>query len=465
MPSANRPHTGYRAVIAARGAYLVILALATLVPFGLDLDPAALSERLRLAFHPTISARDAIDAARNVVLFAGWGTLWWITASAHRRASALVWATVTGAVLSAGIETLQLISGTRTPSVLDVLTNTSGAFAGAAGIWIGVVVVRGHLGRKSFVGIPALIFAAAYAAAVLMESTLPAFRDVTISGIFGGPLARFGAALRHFELRSLLSTPILDFILFIPLGILLVAALVEVGMSYRRAGRLAAILGIGLAAVAEMSHGFAGLQIQIGPFIVHSTAVALGAWIASHWLASFSRRVRGPDRPLLVLIAYVAIICLWAWRPFLVQTDLGVIADQIAPGRWIPLQSHRPRADLFGVSDVLASAFLYLPLGALLAVWPVRLRGLTAYFLPAVYVAAATELLQPLIAGRYFDVTDILIASASAAIGWAAVRRAGFRPYGELWPQTGSGPGGAGGSRSAGPRHEATARRFRDASG
>ena len=420
---------------------MAILALATLVPFGLDLDAAALSERLRLALHPTISARDAVDGARNLVLFAGWGALWWITARARRPASAVVWATLTGAALSVAIETLQLVSGTRTPSVLDVLTNTSGALAGAAGIWVGVGVALRHKGRRSFIGIPALIFAVAYGAAVFVESALPPFRDVTIARVYGGPLARFRAALSHFDIRSLLSLPIIDFILFVPLGAFLVAVLVEEGVSYGRAARLAAAFGIALAGATEISHGFLGLQMQIGPFIVHSAAVALGAWLASRQLPQLSRRVRGRERPLLILSAYVVIICLWAWRPFLVQTDLGAIADQLALSRWIPLQSHRVRVDLFSVSDVLASAFLYLPLGALLAVWPIRLRGGAAYFLPAVYVAAVTELLQPLIAGRYFDVTDILIASASAAIGWAAVRRAGFRSYGELRPRTGSGTG------------------------
>jgi glycopeptide antibiotics resistance protein len=454
MPFARRTHLRDHGVAAARTGYLVILALATLVPFGLDLDldPAALSERLRFAFHPRISARDAIDATRNLVLFVGWGTLWWITATARRRASPLVWATLTGAALSVGIETLQLISETRTPSVLDVLTNTSGAFVGAGGVWMGVTVVRAHRGRKSFLGIPALIFAVSYAAAVLIESTLPPFRDITISGVYGGPLTRFRAAWRHFELRSLLSTPMLDVILFMPLGMFLVAALVEGGLSYRRAGRLAALFGIALAGAAEICHGFLGLQMQLGPFLLHSAAVALGAWIASVLLASFSRRVRGPDRPLLVLIAYAVIVCLWVWRPFLVRTDLGVLAHQIAPARWIPLQAHRPQVDLFSVSDVLASAVLYLPFGALLAVWPIRLRGAAAYVLPAVYVAALTELLQPLIASRYFDVTDILIASASAAIGWAAVRRAGFRPYGELWQRNGAGPGGSGRPGRAGRR-------------
>jgi glycopeptide antibiotics resistance protein len=49
---------------------------------------------------------------------------------------------------------------------------------------------------------------------------------------------------------------------------------------------------------------------------------------------------------------------------------------------------------------------------------------------PAIYLACATELGQILIATRTLDITDLLIQATGAAIGWLAVRRAGFRPYG-----------------------------------
>ncbi len=55
------------------------------------------------------------------------------------------------------------------------------------------------------------------------------------------------------------------------------------------------------------------------------------------------------------------------------------------------------------------------------------------------YLAVATELGQTLVVARTLDVTDLMIQAAGAAIGWVAVRRAGFLPYGAQL-RSGSGP-------------------------
>jgi glycopeptide antibiotics resistance protein len=86
---------------------------------------------------------------------------------------------------------------------------------------------------------------------------------------------------------------------------------------------------------------------------------------------------------------------------------------------------------MFSVVDVMVAFFLFLPLGALLAVWPIRLRGSLRGFLPALYFAGAVELSQTMVLGRTVDITDFLVQAAGVGIGWAIVRRAGFRPYGE----------------------------------
>lgn len=89
--------------------------------------------------------------------------------------------------------------------------------------------------------------------------------------------------------------------------------------------------------------------------------------------------------------------------------------------------------DFFSVVDVCAPFFLYLPLGALLAVWPWRQRGWLAGPLPGVWVATALELSQILVLGRMLDITDIMITSSGVLVGWAIFRRAGYRVYGEVF--------------------------------
>jgi peptidoglycan/LPS O-acetylase OafA/YrhL len=74
------------------------------------------------------------------------------------------------------------------------------------------------------------------------------------------------------------------------------------------------------------------------------------------------------------------------------------------------------------VADVVKPFFLFFPLGALLAVWPLRRRGALGYCLPAIYLAVITEIGQGFVEGRFFDGTDLLIQCAAAAIGWLVVR-------------------------------------------
>ena len=74
---------------------------------------------------------------------------------------------------------------------------------------------------------------------------------------------------------------------------------------------------------------------------------------------------------------------------------------------------------------------LYVPLGAVLAVWPLRLQGRHAHLRPAFLLALVLELGHIVIAERLFDITNVLLACAGVLLGWTVVRRAGFTPYGE----------------------------------
>ena len=99
-----------------RVAYLAVLALATLVPFGFDPDLSHIVLRLQRALQPSISARDAVDAARNVVLFAGWGALWAATSRSRRSVAVVAGAALSGVGLSILLESLQLLSITERPA-------------------------------------------------------------------------------------------------------------------------------------------------------------------------------------------------------------------------------------------------------------------------------------------------------------------------------------------------------------
>src|SRR5690606_9690858 len=149
--------------LGARLGYVAVILLATLSRLQPEFDASAIAERLARAMDLSLGARDAVDAVRNMVLFAGWGAVWLVTAwsdAAPGHAARAVWgATATGAALSLLVESAQLTSPIRTASPLDLLTNTLGAFCGAVSTAVLVRLLERSIGRRSFVGMPAGVFA------------------------------------------------------------------------------------------------------------------------------------------------------------------------------------------------------------------------------------------------------------------------------------------------------------------
>ena len=418
--------------------YLGVLALATLTPLQFRIDPGDILHSLSRAFHPAYSASAAVDAVRNVALFAGWGALWVVTGPPRRIGRLLLGAVLTGAGLSIAVETIQLVMPTRNTSVLDVLTNTAGSGLGAAAIVVMVGAANALHRYKSYVGVSALTFAATYAMVATIEFLFPLLRSEPLQGVSGGPFTRLVAVLGSFELASLFAIPWLDIVLVFPLGVFAVAALGELRWAHGRAAWVVTFGGTLLAIVTEIGHGGLGLPIQLGAIIAHSTGIGAGAWAAARWLSGWSRGFRGRRRPLGLAIVYVFFLLLWAWRPFVPELDVSALRSQLSLSRLIPLQAHAWRMELFSVADIVGPFFLYLPVGALLAAWPVRMRGIWSGYWPGLYVAAGLETGQILVAGRYFDGTDLIVQCAAVLIGWAVMRMAGVEPHGEMVPRTGA---------------------------
>jgi len=421
-----------RARLPARVAFVGILLLATLSSFDFSPDRAQVAARLARAFNPNVGARDAIDALRNLALFAGWGVVWMATASAGRTSRQLLLVLLTGAAISLGVETAQLFSATRNASVIDVLTNTVGTAIGALGFVFLVRLAASLKGRRSFVGIPALAVAGGYGMACFIEATVPLFRQDELFGMSGGPFARMSTALGAFNWRSLLDLPIEDFFLFVPAGVFAVAALVEADIGYPSARTRVVLYGAALAVLTELLHGPNGQPIIGGAVVVHALAIAAGAFLAAGLLPDFSKVIRGAARPRWVLRLLAAFIALWALRPWV--PEFLPLSERLSHHWWVPLAALGGRMDVFSVADVVGPFCLYFPLGALVAVWPWRRTGWMANLWPVVWLAFGTEALQLFVQGRFVDVTDPLIQISGAVIGWTVIRRAGYRPYGESHP-------------------------------
>jgi glycopeptide antibiotics resistance protein len=412
--------------------YVVVLLLATLTPFRADTESRHMMARLAASVHPEFRPIDIVDAARNIVLFAGWGLVWMATAPPQRAWNSILRATAIGAAISATVELCQVASSNRFASINDVVTNTTGSFLGALLFAALVRTVGGLRDRKSYFGLPAALLAGAYGAGATLEALIPLFRSESAGQIRGGPFVRAEYVFSIFRWSSAFDLAPEDILLFLPAGVLAVVALAEHGMDIRRATLRTMAGGFLLAAFAELAHAPLGEPILLGSILVNAGGVALGAWAASRWLAPFSQQFRGADRPRVLLALYAMVLVLWAWRPLQPEGSLAVMAAKLRGDWWIPLSMSGSRVDMYSVVDVCVPFFLAVPLGALLAVWPLRRSGLLRTALPGIYLAAALEAGQVFIVDRLPDVTDFLVAAAGVVIGWLIVRRAGYQPHGEL---------------------------------
>ena len=425
-----------RRVTAARLAYLVVILIATLADLHFDPAPAEVHFRLARALHPQLALHDLVDGARNVLIFAGLGAVWIATSRSEHPWRSIVAVTLVSLVASTGVESLQLFSAVRESSLLDVTTNTLGGLLGALVTVAALDIVEARRGKRSYVGIPAIIFALSYGVAVCMESFYPLLRQDLLPNIGGSPFARIARGLVAMRASSVGEIPLTDVLLFLPAGFLAVTALAEEGLSLRAAGLLAALAGLILFPSLEVVHGVVEQPVVIGAALTHVVAIAAGALLAARVLPSFSRRVHGRNRPALLAVAYAVTVMFWSWRPFRLQVTAEAMAEQFSAIHLVPLMALSARFDLFTVTDIIAQFLLFLPLGALLAVWPVRREGWLRGMWPVVYLSVVLEFGKIVVAERFLDVTHVLIQCAGAGIGWALVRRAGFGRYGEMLPAT-----------------------------
>jgi len=426
------PMTPRQRLAAARMAYVVIVLMATLTELRFSSDTAAAAARMSRAITLSLGWRDAVDGLRNLVLFAGLGGVWVVTSFSGRVSREIARGTAVGLALSATVECAQLFSAVRTASLVDVGTNTLGALGGAVAVALLIVEVRRAKGARSYVGVPAFLAAGSYSLAVLCEAVTPLFHSAPMRGVGGGPLTRLQIALQLAGPLSLGAVPLLDVLLFAPAGFLCVTMLGERGWPARRAWRIVAGVGAVVAFAAAPVRGMVGLPVLWEASVAHALALAFGAWASYRWLPPLTQKLRGHARAGAALFAYAGLLILWGWRPFLPETRWQLIAAQFTPEHFVPLASLAERMDAFSVLHVGQEFLLYVPLGGLLAVWPLRREGRWSHLWPALALALLIEGGHAVIAGRYFDVTNALLAGSGLAVGWVVVRRSGYATYGAV---------------------------------
>ena len=411
-----------------------MLAVVLLSPLDVRLEPGFLADRLGHFFSPTVlTTGDMVDAVRNVLLLAGWGLLEVLTDSGRIGSRRIRAALIGGAAIGLSAELAQLALPDRIPSLLDTAMNASGAALGALITHLSLRAVSRRSDSPTEIGVPALALAVPYAGVVLVETTFPAFRPVSAELMSGGPVERALWVFRNFSMDSIAVIPAIEFLLFLPAGYLLGLACAE-QMSWEdplknRVFRRAAVAGLGIALVGELVRAPLGMPVQLGPFVVHSAALSVGALTAVRPVAAWSSDGKTGPSPRQFLIGYSLVLALWRLRPLVPHLDPAAIAGELTGSQWSPLFILNTRGDLYSAADILRTFLLFVPLGAVLGAERVRngrarARSDGRAIAWILALAVVLELGQALIAGRVFDGTDLVVMAAGGVVAWTVVRRA-----------------------------------------
>jgi len=173
--------------------YIFFIVYSTIVPFNFIWSPSFIPQRLNdilwIPFKGGIHGLDRSDIIANIIFFVPFGVLLTlkIILREYRNLKAREWfrLLLTGAVVSASVEIMQLFTFDRQTSTTDVITNTTGTFLGA--ILILIIYLKFHREIKSFLitvlsNKPEMIIAAMFLLFIILSTLAPfTFRIAWIS--------------------------------------------------------------------------------------------------------------------------------------------------------------------------------------------------------------------------------------------------------------------------------------------
>jgi glycopeptide antibiotics resistance protein len=392
------------------------IVYGTTIPFRFVTDrQIVLANLARLSLNPFISpdtgSRLSIpDVVGNVLLFVPFGGFGiWAVPRARSVIGRIVFLTILGAALSAGVETLQLLTIDRTSSLGDLLANTAGAFSGAviatlartwAGIFFSAVGASGLANNATF-------YPMVVSAILVCAGAWEPF-DVTLD--VGSLVPKIRALFHH----PWPTGPLTDEGLSVLQHLLFTSALVVwlQTAGFRAAVVTGAIAGAVVAVALEASQLFIAARM---PAVWDALVAVAGSLLGAAVGAAFPK-IKRP--------------AIWCAGVFIL-TAIGVTMQQLTPFtiepaerafQWIPFLNYYEFTTSETVShsaELLLSCF---PLGfALGLAIERRVVRLTAIAAATLAIAVPVEYGQRFIGGRYPDITDIALSVVGAWFGaWAA---------------------------------------------
>ncbi|MDX9740771.1 MAG: VanZ family protein [Gammaproteobacteria bacterium] len=366
----------------------------------------------------------------NVALFMPLGFCWmaWLASgvrSATSRVAIGAAVALFGLAVTASVEFIQAWIPLRTPSLIDMSGNFTGALAGVLAWalfaprlpgWI-ARMRRGTLDRWLTLYVVVYVLAALVPFDFVMSAA--EWRNKLASGHLGWWSAAAGC---DGGLRCL-ARDLLEVLIAVPVGIWL---------GRRFAGRLslAGLIAAGLACAVVVE---AMQSLTLSGIGEGSAAVLRGFGI----LLGLVWQARGIDvmpvvdtmrrygRTIVLLVAAPYLLLVFALDVGFsgIDPDASRAARVLADTKFLPFHYHYLVSEAAAIASIAQHALMYAPVGAAVWLWFAGGRsprsGLGYAAGGAALLAALIETAKLLVPGRHPDYTDVLIAAVAAGAAWA----------------------------------------------
>lgn len=389
------------------------IVYGTTIPFRFEGNLGLVFEKLsRVSLNPLISPDtgrrvSSPDVVQNVLLFVPFGVLAMSSMGRRLPVPRLALAIVTAALLSTGVEALQLFTVDRTTSLADVIANSAGALLGALAwpvVARAITGVSGYAQRHNWTDAPAL-YPSLFAIILLCVASWEPFDPSLDFGSLRSKLRAFTAD--PLQMSSWSGGEALQFLRFAAASVVGAFAGHQRGLSAPAVR--AAALCVAIAIALEASQIAVESRMPSVGDAIWSSAGAVGGAAAFPAV----KRIR---RGGLWLICVAAATTVGAVGMYLAPFTLR--ATHLA-AQWLPFFGYYEYTSREVVSHVLQLMLLYMPVGFTGAAVssPARRSNLIASFFAVLVAAVGLEYGQGWINGRYPDVTDVGVALLGWAIG------------------------------------------------
>lgn len=433
-PPAARDRSG-----VAAWATLGLVLYTTLLPFRF--------EELSLAEAWTIYRSMQFDAMRpgarqqwiaNVALFVPLGYCWmaWLASGVRSRAGRLAigaGVALFGLAVTASVEFIQAWIPLRTPSLVDISGNFTGAVAGVLlwallssklPAWV-ASMRRGGIDRWL------TFYAALYLIAALVPFDFVLSAAEWKSKLSSGHLGWWSAPEGCNGGLRCVARDLLELLTAVPLGIWL---------ARRFAGRLS--MGAMIAVGTGSAFAIEALQSLTLSGVGEGSAAALRSLGILLGMVCHARgvdpvpaleRARRHGRPLVLVLAAPYLLLVFALEVGIagIDPDGARAARVLAETRLLPFHYHYLVRESVAIASIAQHALLYAPVGIAVWLWSAgrqgrRPRAGHAAAIAAL-LAALIETAKLLVPGRHPDYTDVLIAASAAAAFWVGAEWVWYR--------------------------------------